>query len=162
MPSGLPWSKEFSAQIGDKEDRDEYVADQVRVLIALSIRALREQRGLSQTAFGRLIGKPQSVVSRLEDPDYGKVSVQTLLEVGAALDIPLMISYPEWEDWFRQMRRLKKTDLERRPFAGAEQADQAANDASILQFSAVARDSAISTTVTGNREGATMKVSAYA
>ena len=145
MPSGLPWSKEFSAQIGDKEDRDEYVADQVRVLIALSIRALREQRGLSQTAFGRLIGKPQ-----------------TLLEVGAALDIPLMISYPEWEDWFRQMRRLKKTDLERRPFAGAEQADQAANDASILQFSAVARDSAISTTVTGNREGATMKVSAYA
>jgi transcriptional regulator with XRE-family HTH domain len=118
MPYGLPWSEEFVHDMEDKEFRDEFVADQVRLRIATLIRALREQpdRDWSQAELGREMGKPQSVVSRLEDPDYGKPSIQTLLEVGAAYKLPLWIDFPEWEDWFWRIGNVPNSKTHRRSF----------------------------------------------
>ena len=76
-----------------KEYRDGYVASRVRTSIALQIRALREQRSLSQREFADRLGKPQSVISRLENTEYGRVSVQTLLDIAAALDIALVVKF---------------------------------------------------------------------
>jgi hypothetical protein len=41
----------------------------------------------------------QSVVSRLENPDYGKVTVQTLLQVAIALDIALLVRFCSYPDF---------------------------------------------------------------
>lgn len=118
MQYGLPWSEEFVRDMEDKEFRNEFVADQVRLRIATLIRALREQpdRDWSQTELGREMGKPQSVVSRLEDPDYGKMSVQTLLAVAAAFKLPLWIDIPEWEEWFCHIGNVPNSKTHRRSF----------------------------------------------
>jgi|HubBroStandDraft_2_1064218.scaffolds.fasta_scaffold647444_1 hypothetical protein len=118
MQYGLSWSEEFVRDMEDKEFRDEFVADQVRLRIATLIRALREQpdRDWSQTELGREMGKPQSVVSRLEDPDYGKMSIQTLLAVVAAFKLPLWIDIPEWEEWFWHIGNVPNSKTHRRSF----------------------------------------------
>jgi hypothetical protein len=52
-----------------------------------------KRQGLNQTDFGRLIGKPQSVVSRLEGTEYGGVNVNTLLQIAYALNIALEVKF---------------------------------------------------------------------
>jgi transcriptional regulator with XRE-family HTH domain len=118
MSFGLPWSDEFVRQLTDKEVRDEFVADQIRTRIALLIRALREQkeREWTQTELGRRAGKPQNVISRIEDPDYGKMSFQTLLEVAAAFDLPVWVDIPEWEDWFQKIKDVPNSQTARASF----------------------------------------------
>jgi transcriptional regulator with XRE-family HTH domain len=81
----------------NREYRDSYLSAHVRAGIAYQIQALREKLGLSQCAFAKKIGMTQSVVSRLENPEYGKVTVQTLIQVALALEVALLIrfcSYP--------------------------------------------------------------------
>ena len=83
----------------DRGYRADYVEGHVKAYIPCQLRAIREKLGLTQQAFAERIGKPQSVVSRLEDTEYGKVTVQTLLDIARGLDIALVVkfaSFPEF------------------------------------------------------------------
>jgi transcriptional regulator with XRE-family HTH domain len=108
-------SQTFLQELVDDERRDGFVADSVRTRLALLIRALREQNGWSQAELGCRLGKPQSVVSRLEDPDY-KLSLQTLFEVARAFRLPLYVDMPNWDEWFRLMEDMSSRNLRRQGF----------------------------------------------
>jgi transcriptional regulator with XRE-family HTH domain len=116
VSSGLCWSEALIRQLEDPEERNEYVAALVRARLATLIRSLRAERGLSQKQFAEEIGTTQSVISRIEDPEYGKLSLQTVFEVAAALGLPVFIDLPEWEDWFRMMEHGSPMTLHRRSF----------------------------------------------
>src|SRR5260221_6748063 len=118
MPVGSSWSEGFVRQIGEPEMRHAYMADQVRTRIALQIRACRDQaeRQWSQVELGRRAGKPQNVISRIENPDYGQLTLQTLFDMAAAFDLPLYVDLPEWEEWLGLMKVFSISSLQRRSF----------------------------------------------
>jgi transcriptional regulator with XRE-family HTH domain len=97
-------SKRLFEKLKSKSYRDAYVAEHVRTGISYQIRALRAQRGWSQKRLAEEMGKPQSVVSRLEDPDYGKVSIQTVLDGAAAFDVALLVQYISFPEFLRRTR----------------------------------------------------------
>lgn len=81
-----------------------YMANRAKGFVADQIRALRGDR--SQRAFGELIGKPQSVVSRLENEEYGKLTLQTLLDIAEKLDIALEVRFVDYPTFIRGLRDL--------------------------------------------------------
>lgn len=90
----MSWVREKLVEsLSDKELRDEYAATSIRRSIAHQVRAMREARGLSQAQLGKLADKPQGNISRVEDPDYGRVSLQTLIELAAAFDVGLLVKF---------------------------------------------------------------------
>jgi transcriptional regulator with XRE-family HTH domain len=118
MPVGSSWSEEFVRQLDEKELRRAYMEDQVRTRVAIQIKTLRDQaeRQWSQVELGRRAGKPQNVISRLENPDYGHLTLQTLFDMAGAFDLPLYVDFPEWEDWLERMREIDAKALQRRSF----------------------------------------------
>ena len=88
------------AKLQSKKYRDAYVAAEVTTGIAYQIRALREQRHWTQEALGQRLGKGQNAVSRVEDPDYGRLSVKTLTELAAAFDVAVLVKFVPFTKFF--------------------------------------------------------------
>jgi transcriptional regulator with XRE-family HTH domain len=85
---------ELLESLRDRNYRNEFVKERVRSSIALQIQALRLQRNkMTQKELGEALGMAQAWVSKLEDPDYGKMSVATLLRLAEAFDIDLEIKF---------------------------------------------------------------------
>lgn len=106
------WSKRLLEKLKSKAYRAAYVAENVRTSIAYQVRTMRDQRDISQTALGQLMDKPQSVVSRLENPDYGKMTVQSLLDVAKALDVALLVQFVSFPDFIQRTRDVSPDALQ--------------------------------------------------
>jgi transcriptional regulator with XRE-family HTH domain len=120
----------------DRDFRRGYLTRQFKAFLAAQIRGLRGDR--TQAEFGQLIGKTQSVVSRLENEHYGQVNIQTLLEIALKLDVALIVRFVDYPTFL---------NLTRDPVANASSPrsyDQAALDQVIRSEEASARNSALS------------------
>jgi transcriptional regulator with XRE-family HTH domain len=103
IPASLKWNSKFVGKLRDKEYRHAYMVEGVRSWLARQIRLLREDRGWSQSDLGNQTGKPQSAISRLEDADYGRLSLQSLFDLAAAFDVAVLVQFVGWNDWLGQM-----------------------------------------------------------
>ena len=83
----------LAAKFTDKAYRDAFVAEQIFSRLPLKMRCLREDQDLTQRQLGDLAGMKQTWVSKLEDPNYGKLTIATLLKVASALDVGLQIDF---------------------------------------------------------------------
>jgi transcriptional regulator with XRE-family HTH domain len=99
-------------KFSDKLYRDGYLQTQVRSGIAYQIQALREKTGLNQTDFADKIGKKQSFVSRLESTEYGRVSVQTLLDIACKLDVALVVQFTTYPDFLARTADMSSAALQ--------------------------------------------------
>lgn len=88
----------LAKKFANEKFRNGYVAESVTGFLAMQIRALRGDD--SQTEFGRKIGKPQSVVSRLEN--QGTVAnLQTLIDIAQKLKIGIIIRFVDFPTFLK-------------------------------------------------------------
>ncbi len=88
----------------NKEYRDAFVAESVKTGIAFQNRALRLSNDWSQKDLGERAGKPQNVISRIEDPDYGNFTIRTLLDLASALDVALLVRFVSFGQLMQQLK----------------------------------------------------------
>lgn len=102
----------------DKEFRYAFIKETLRSRIAIQIRALRKQHGLSQKQLGELTGKHQHGISRLEDIAYGCLSVNTLLKLAEAYDVALIVEFCSFPRFTKDTEYMNETALEVSSFDG--------------------------------------------
>lgn len=112
--------KTLLIKLQNKKYRDAYVSAHVRNGIPYQIRALRDQRKWSQGELEKRSGKPQNVISRLEDPNYGKMSIPTLLDLAAAFDVALLVKFVPFSQLLSEVKDLSPEALSAQSF-GEEQ-----------------------------------------
>ena len=91
--------RRLARKCSNKKFRDSYMSQQLTAFLAIQIRSLRNTD--SQAAFGKRIGKPQSVVARLEDEKYGNVNVRTLIDIAQKLDLGLIVRFVDFATFLK-------------------------------------------------------------
>jgi transcriptional regulator with XRE-family HTH domain len=105
-------SKRFADELSEKEMRDAYLSAQIRTKLTNQIRAIRSLRGWSQGEFAKILGKPQSNVSRLENREYGSFTLNTLFELASAFDVGLVVEFVPYDDFLRRTHDLSPSHLQ--------------------------------------------------
>jgi transcriptional regulator with XRE-family HTH domain len=86
-------------ELKDKEYRDAFVSEHINTGIPFQIRTLREQRGWTQEDLAIHTGmKQEAISSRIENPNYGKLSLSTLKKIASAFDIGLVVRFVPFGD----------------------------------------------------------------
>jgi hypothetical protein len=79
--------------------RDGYVVAHTRQVLA---KQMREFRGtMPQTEFAELLDKRQTVVSRLENPNYSGWTLGTLLEIASKLDVAVFVRFVDFPTFLK-------------------------------------------------------------
>jgi hypothetical protein len=98
----------------DKAYRDSYIASHTRRFLARQMRKFRGEK--SQTEFGDLIDKRQTVVSRLEDANYGKWTLQTLFDVAEKLNVAVLVRFVDIPTFLRLSEDMSEDASQPQPY----------------------------------------------
>ena len=68
-------------------------------------------RNMNQKELAEKAATSQSAVARLEDPDYGRVSLTTLLKLAAAFDVALVVKFTTFDKYIDEYADLSPSAL---------------------------------------------------
>ena len=103
-------------RLHNREYREAFISSTINSTIAYQIRGLRKLHDLDQAELGNLAGMKQTAISRLENPDYGNLSVKTLKRIAKALDVGLIVRFAPYSEIARWRLTMSRQDMAPRPF----------------------------------------------
>ena len=86
-----------------KAYREEFVAAQLKRGIPFQIRALMKKKGFSQEKLAKLSNLTQGVISRAANPNYGNLTLNTIIRIAAGFDVAFtgkFVPFSELGRWF--------------------------------------------------------------
>lgn len=102
------------AKLSNERFRHAYFEKQLKAFLANQIRAIRGNA--TQKEFAKTLGTTQSVVSRLEDENYGKVNAQTLIDIAKKLKLGLVIKFVDFPTFLMATDDMSEQALRPHPF----------------------------------------------
>jgi len=107
-----------------KKYREEFVASQLKRGIPFQIRTLMKQMELSQEELASRANLSQGVVSRAANPNYGNLTLNTIIRIAAGFDVAFIgrfVPFSELGRWFTDLSeesvRAKRFEEEDAAFA---------------------------------------------
>ena len=85
--------KTFHRYLDRPGARHAFVEAEAATFLAHQIRVLRLDRGWTQKDLAKALGTTQGVVSRLEDPNYGRVSFKTMVDLARVFDVAPVLKF---------------------------------------------------------------------
>lgn len=113
----------------NKELRDKYFEDQLKIGLRNQLRSLRDARNLTQGELAELIGTKQSVISRLER-DPIRVGMPTFLDIARVLDVGFVARFESIDsivEWYDNLTQRKMTPRKSLEILEPKETDVAAN-----------------------------------
>jgi transcriptional regulator with XRE-family HTH domain len=130
-------SSKLREELKDREYRDAYVAATVRNGVAFQVRAMRESRGWDQKKLAAKMGneKLQPIVSRYENPDYGRFTVSSLLDLAKAFDVGLIVRFAPFSELIERDDKFPSVSLDVQSYAKEQLATPIFSGVTDLHFS---------------------------
>ena len=104
-------------ELHDAEYRHEYASEFLDMIVARQIRALRKERGWTQSDLAAKLQKKQSYISAIESEEYGALSLSTLKELARAFDVRLEVRFASFEGLLDDVERSSMEELQVPPFS---------------------------------------------
>src|ERR1035437_1596717 len=93
-------------RLRSKAYREAFVASQLKRGIPTQIRVLLKDRNWTQSDLAQRAGLKQGVVSRAADPDYGNLTINTILKIAAGFDVAYVgrfVPFSELARWYTDL-----------------------------------------------------------
>jgi transcriptional regulator with XRE-family HTH domain len=106
--------RSFIDRLKDSTYRHALVASYIKNGIAFQIRSMRKAAGWDQkTLAEKALGNAdlQSMISRYENPDYGKYSLRTLLDFAKTFDVALQVRFVPFSELVRFDQEMPNSNL---------------------------------------------------
>ena len=100
------FNRSFWRELRSKPFRSAMVAEQAKRAIPHQLRAIMKRRGLTQEKLAKASGLTQGAISRAVDPDYGNLSINTIVRVAAGLDVAFVgrfVPFSHLDEYYRSM-----------------------------------------------------------
>jgi transcriptional regulator with XRE-family HTH domain len=109
-----------------KKYREEFVAAQVKRGIPFQIQTLMKHKDFSQERLAKQSGLTQGVISRAANPDYGNLTLNTIIKIAGGFDVAFVgkfVPFSELGNWFANLSeeavRVKSFEEENKEIAQA-------------------------------------------
>ncbi|HVA01238.1 MAG TPA: helix-turn-helix domain-containing protein [Terriglobia bacterium] len=116
------WNK-----LRNKKYRKAFVGAELKRGVPFQIRAMRKKLGWSQEKLALASGLTQGVISRAEDPNYGNLTFNTVLDIASGFDVAFIGRFVPFSELAKWVENLSEESVQ---VAAFEDEDRAA--ASVL------------------------------
>ena len=110
--------------LSSRQFRQSFVWEHLKRSLPFQVRTMREEREWSQQKAGEELKKPQSVISRLESPAYGKLTLQTLVDIANGFDVGLLIKFVPFSRLVKEYDDVSFTALSAKSISDPKEAAQ--------------------------------------
>jgi transcriptional regulator with XRE-family HTH domain len=108
--------------LASRKVRDAYVYEHVRNGVPFQIRALRKDRDWSQAELAEAASTSRTVITRIEDPNYGKLTLKTLLEIASAFEVALLVKFVPFSRLVREYEDVSSVALSAKSVSDKDEA----------------------------------------
>jgi transcriptional regulator with XRE-family HTH domain len=98
-------------KLRDKAYREAFVVSQLKRGLPMQIRVMLKDRGWNQGDLAERSGLKQGVISRAADPDYGNLTINTILRIASGFDVAYVGRFVPFSDLARWYADLSEPAL---------------------------------------------------